>query len=103
MTEMSTEQNDRLVNDLKVVISDAEELLRNTAGDVSTTASELRVRMQARLQQAKANLGQLQEATVARAKAAGVAADDYVHDNPWRAIGAAAGVGLVIGLLIGRR
>ena len=103
MTEMSTEQNDRLVNDLKVVISDAEELLRNTAGDVGATASELRVRMQARLQQAKANLAQLQEAAVARAKAAGVAADDYVHDNPWRAIGAAAGVGLVIGLLIGRR
>ena len=69
MTEMSTEQNDRLVNDLRVVISDAEELLRSTAGDVGATASELRVRMQARLQQAKANLVQLQETAVARAKA----------------------------------
>ncbi len=103
MTEMSTEQNDRLVNDLRVVISDAEELLRSTAGDVGATASELRVRMQARLQQAKANLVQLQETAVARAKAAGVAADDFVHENPWKAIGAAAGAGLVIGLLIGRR
>jgi ElaB/YqjD/DUF883 family membrane-anchored ribosome-binding protein len=29
--------------------------------------------------------------------------DTYVHDNPWKAIGAAAGAGLLIGLLIGRR
>jgi ElaB/YqjD/DUF883 family membrane-anchored ribosome-binding protein len=40
---------------------------------------------------------------VARAKAAGHAADDYVHENPWRAIGVAAGIGVIIGLLIGRR
>ena len=36
-------------------------------------------------------------------RAAGRAADDYVHDNPWRSIGIAAGFGLVVGLLIGRR
>ena len=35
--------------------------------------------------------------------AAGHAADDYVHEHPWKAIGAAAGVGMIIGLLIGRR
>jgi ElaB/YqjD/DUF883 family membrane-anchored ribosome-binding protein len=31
------------------------------------------------------------------------ATDDYVHEHPWRAVGAAAGVGLIIGLLISRR
>ena len=45
----------------------------------------------------------LQETALARAKAAGHVADEYVHDNPWRAIGAAAGIGLLVGLLIGRR
>ena len=59
--------------------------------------------MQTKLQLAQAELSQLQELALARVKAAGVAADDYVHDNPWRAIGAAAGIGLLIGLLIGRR
>ena len=38
-----------------------------------------------------------------KAKAAGRAADDYVHENPWRSVGIAAGAGLIIGLLIGRR
>ena len=59
--------------------------------------------MTLRLQQAKDNLLQLQEAALARARAAGHAADDYVHDNPWTAVGTAAGIGLLVGLLIGRR
>ncbi len=103
MTDIGNDSNDRLVNDLRVVINDAEELLRATAGEVSASASEARSRIQARLQQAKGHLLQLQDSAMARAKAAGVAADDYVHDNPWRVIGAAVGVGLVLGLLISRR
>jgi ElaB/YqjD/DUF883 family membrane-anchored ribosome-binding protein len=38
-----------------------------------------------------------------RAKAAARVTDDYVHDNPWRAIGAAAAAGFLIGLLVNRR
>ena len=59
--------------------------------------------MQERLQQAKGRLHDLQDAAVARARAAGHAADDYVHEHPWKAIGAAAGIGMIVGLLIGRR
>lgn len=103
MPDVSTAQKDRLMNDLRVVIADAEELMRSTAGEVGEGAAEARGRMLARLQSAKENLVHLQDAAVAKAKAAGLAADDYVHDNPWKAIGAAAGVGLVVGLLIGRR
>ena len=103
MPDVSTAQKDRLMNDLRVVIADAEELMRTTASEVGEGAAEARGRMLARLQLAKDNLVNLQDAAVAKAKAAGLAADEYVHDNPWRAIGAAAGVGLVVGLLIGRR
>ena len=103
MPDVSTAQKDRLMNDLRVVIADAEELMRTTASEVGEGAAEARGRMQLRVQQAKENLLHLQEAALAKAKAAGHAADDYVHDNPWRAIGAATGIGLVIGLLIGRR
>ena len=39
----------------------------------------------------------------ATAKDAGKAADVFVHENPWKAIGIAAGIGLVFGLLISRR
>jgi ElaB/YqjD/DUF883 family membrane-anchored ribosome-binding protein len=103
MPDVSTAQKDRLMSDLRVVIADAEELLRSTAGEVSGSAAEARGRIEARLQQAKANLAQLQDAALAKARAAGHAADEFVHENPWKAIGAAAGVGLVVGLLIGRR
>ncbi len=103
MADVTTAQKDRLMSDLRVVIADAEELLRSTAGDASASAAEARGRIEARLLRAKDNLLELQEAAVAKAKAAGHAADDYVHENPWKAIGAAAGIGLVVGLLIGRR
>lgn len=103
MPEISTAQKDRLMNDLRVVIADAEELLGSTAGQIGEGAAEARHRIQARLQQAKANLAHLQEAAVARAKAAGHVADEYVHENPWRAIGVAAGLGLLVGLLMSRR
>jgi len=44
-----------------------------------------------------------QETVLAKTKEAAKVADDYVQENPWRSIGLAAGVGIVIGLLIGRR
>lgn len=103
MTELTSAQRDKLMADLRLVIADTEELLRVTAGQTGEQAKELRNRMQARLDQAKANMAHMQDVAVARAKAAGHAADEYVHDNPWKAIGAAAGIGLIAGLLIGRR
>jgi len=103
MNEISAAHRDKLMNDLRTVISDAEEVLKVTADQATAGAAELRVRMQERLQQARVRLHDLQDHAVARAKAAGHAADDYVHDHPWKAIGAAAGFGLIIGLLIGRR
>lgn len=103
MAEMTAVQKDKLMGDLRVVIADAEELLRMTADEAGEAAADLRSRVQARMNQAKAELVHLQEVAVARAKAAGHAADEFVHDNPWKSIGIAAGIGLVVGLLIGRR
>ncbi|OWQ44982.1 hypothetical protein CDL60_21995 [Roseateles noduli] len=98
-----TSPSDRLLNDLNQVVSDAESLLRATADQTSAGASELRARVQSTLDRAKSSLGDFQSAAVDRAKAAGKATDDYVHDNPWQSVGVAAGVGLLIGLLLTRR
>lgn len=103
MNDTTTVQKDKLMSDLRVVIADAEEMLRMTADEVGEGAADLRSRVQARMNQAKADLVHLQEAAVAKAKAAGHATDEFVHENPWKSIGIAAGVGLVVGLLIGRR
>ena len=103
MAELTSVQRDKLMTDLKLVISDAEELLRLTEDQASSTATEVRGRIQNRLHQARLELAHLQETAVAKAKAAGHAADEFVHENPWKSIGVAAGIGLVVGLLIARR
>ncbi|HQR03623.1 MAG: DUF883 domain-containing protein [Proteobacteria bacterium] len=94
---------DKLITDLKTVIADADELLRATAGQAGDKVVELRHKVQEHLNTAKHNLAEAQEIMVEKAKAVGRATDDYVHDHPWKSVGIAAGVGLVIGLLIGRR
>lgn len=91
------------MGDLRVVIADAEALLKMTADEMSEEALNIRSRVKNRLEQAKVDLIHVQEAAVAKAKAAGHAADEYVHESPWKSIGIASGIGLVIGLLIGRR
>ena len=101
MTDIVTKE--KLVADFKVVVADAEELLKATAGQAGDKVAELRSKAQANLAIAKASLADAQAALLEKAKAAGRAADDYVQENPWRAVGIAAGIGLVIGLLIGRR
>lgn len=103
MSTLSEAQRERLATDLRAVIQDAEELLKITAGDVGTEATELRERVRLRLLRAKDSLHSLQESAIERAKAAGHKADDYVHEHPWTSIGVAAGFGLLVGLLIGRR
>ena len=103
MFESTAPQRDKLMDDLRLVIADTEELLRMTADQASETATEVRGRVQSRLQQARAELTRLQDAAVTKAKEAGHAADEFVHENPWKSIGIAAGIGLVVGLLIGRR
>lgn len=103
MNEMTEVQRDKLVTDLKNVIHDAEELLKASAGDLGAEATALRERVRLRLLQAKDSLHNLQSAAVERAKVVGRKADDYVHDHPWQSIGVAAGFGLLVGLLIGRR
>jgi ElaB/YqjD/DUF883 family membrane-anchored ribosome-binding protein len=40
---------------------------------------------------------------VEKGKEAAHTTDEFVHEHPWKAVGIAAGVGLIVGLLIGRR
>lgn len=103
MNDLTAAQTDKLMADLRMVVADAEELLRTTAGQAGEGAAELRAKVQDSLARARDSLLQAQDVAISKAKAAGRAADDYVHDNPWRSIGIAAGFGLLVGLLIGRR
>ena len=101
---MTTEvSKDKLVADLKVVVADAEELLRATASQAGEKVTAARERIQASLASAKLKLSEAERVAVEQAKIAAKATDEYVHENPWRAVGIAAVAGLVLGVLISRR
>ena len=99
----SLNMQEQLVSDIKSVISEAEELLGATADQAGEKMADLRVRIQARLRDAKSRLADAEEVLLAKTRAAARATDDYVHESPWTAVGIAAGAGLLVGLLIGRR
>ena len=93
----------KLVADLKVVVADAEELLRATASRAGEKVSVARERIQASLATAKVKLTEAEQALLEKSKLAAKATDEYVRENPWQAVGIAAAAGLVLGVLISRR
>lgn len=103
MFEATAPQREKLISDLRLVIADAEELLRMTADEAGDSAAEVRGRIEERLQEARGQLAELQNAALNRVRAVGSATDLFVHENPWKSVGVAAGIGLVVGLLISRR
>jgi len=95
----SDDPKERLSNDIKALVRDAEALLSATAGDVSEKTKDARARLAAALEKAKATGRQLQEKTIATARAA----DKVVREHPYESIGVAFGVGLLIGVLVSRK
>jgi ElaB/YqjD/DUF883 family membrane-anchored ribosome-binding protein len=105
-TELADEKDEvskeKLMQDLRVVVSDAEELLRATASQAGEKVSAARERIQDNLAAAKEHLAVAQKHVAAKTKQAARATDEYVHENPWKAVGIAAGAGLIVGMLISR-
>ena len=102
-TDPSEVTKEQLISDFKVVVADAEALLKATAGQGGEAMAAVRSRVEASLATAKEKMSDAQAAMLAKTRAAARATDEYVHVHPWKAVGVAAGVGLVVGLLIGRR
>ncbi|MDR7378481.1 ElaB/YqjD/DUF883 family membrane-anchored ribosome-binding protein [Rhodoferax ferrireducens] len=103
VNQASIESQEKLVSDIKSVITDAEEMLSATADQAGDKISQLRARVKARLGDARERLIDAEAALIHKTKAAARATDDYVHESPWTAVGVAATVGLLVGLIIGRR
>ncbi len=94
---------EQLMDDLHTVIRDAEGLLKATATQTGEKVQEFRAKAEESVRQAKERLAGVEEAAMQRAKEIAGDADVYVRGNPWQAVGIAAGIGLVLGLLISRR
>jgi ElaB/YqjD/DUF883 family membrane-anchored ribosome-binding protein len=89
MQQVTTE---KLVQDLRTVVTDAEELLKATAGQTGERIEKVRDRAEQSVRDARTRL-----------EAAGRDLDGQVHDNAWTAVGIAAGVGLIAGILLSRK
>ena len=104
MKQISDEvTSEQLITDFKVVVADAEALLKETANQGGEKLAQVRAKAEESLRVVKARMAEAQEALIVKTKEAAKATDVYVHENPWQAIGVAAGLGLLIGWLMGRR
>lgn len=92
-----------LVEDLKTVMHDAEALLKATSAQTGEKIQEVRARAEESLRQAKVRVTEVEEEALRRARELADATEEYVRENPWQSIGIAAGIGLVLGILISRR
>lgn len=99
----AVESKEKLISDFKVVMEDAEDLLRATVEQSGETLTATRSKLQSKLAEAKVKMKEIEETVVDKTREAAKATDNYVRENPWRSVGIAAGAGLIVGLLIGRR
>jgi ElaB/YqjD/DUF883 family membrane-anchored ribosome-binding protein len=89
--------------DMDNLVKDAQELFHAAALLTGEKADELRNRGMRMLDMAVDKAQQAQAAAVRTGKEMALTADDYVKENPWRAVAVAGGVGLVLGILLGRK
>jgi ElaB/YqjD/DUF883 family membrane-anchored ribosome-binding protein len=95
----NAEHTEKMVTDLKRVVHDSEELLRDSKGALGEQAEELKQKLAHAVAAAKETCARLQEKTKEVAKAT----DATIREHPYQAIGVALGVGVLVGILIGRR
>ena len=94
---------DRLAHSLQQVVEEAEHLLKNAQRTGSEQFNAARDRFESQLRSAKAELSHLEKTALDNAKRAVHATDHAVHEHPYTAMGVAAGIGLLIGMLVARR
>ncbi|MFP5392205.1 MAG: YqjD family protein [Gammaproteobacteria bacterium] len=98
-----TNAREQLMSDLKSVIADAEQWLRSGSHLTGEDLAAAKAKFERTLSGAKADLIRLEEAVVEKAKVAAKTTDEFVTENPWKAVGIGAAVGLALGVLISRR
>jgi len=94
---------DKLMKDLQVVVGDAEELLKATAGHTGERVQQVRAKAEESLRGVRVRLQEAGEDVNARAQDAAREVTDQVREHPWTAVGVAAGIGLIAGILLVRR
>jgi ElaB/YqjD/DUF883 family membrane-anchored ribosome-binding protein len=90
-------------NDVKTLVKDAQALFSAAAALTGEKAEEVRSRGMRSLDAALAKAAEAQAGAIVAGKHMAATADVYVKENPWRTIAAAAGIGLLVGVILGRK
>ena len=93
----------RMAGDFRTMISDGEDLLKAAATVSGEGFAAARTKFEGKLRHAKATLTEASQPVLAKTKESATAADDYVHGNPWTAVGIAVAAGVLIGLFAAKR
>jgi ElaB/YqjD/DUF883 family membrane-anchored ribosome-binding protein len=93
----------RLKDDLAAVVRDVEVLMQASADYGGEKTADARARIRESLDAAKRRLHEAEQSAVRHGEDALHATEDYTRKNPWQALGIAAGIGLVVGVLVARR
>ncbi|MBC3873937.1 DUF883 family protein [Undibacterium flavidum] len=96
------QHKENLMRELTQVLKDAEDLIKNSEQQADEGFQSAKNKLQETLKTAKKEIQHIEEVAIKKTKEAAQATDAYVHENPWKTAGIAAGVGLLIGLLIAR-
>jgi ElaB/YqjD/DUF883 family membrane-anchored ribosome-binding protein len=94
---------DKLMKDLRAVFVDTEDLLKATAGQTGERIEKVRARAEESLRNARTRVQAASQGVQVAAQDAMHEVDSQVRANPWTAVGVAAAIGLVVGILIGRK
>lgn len=89
--------------DINVIIKDAQALFQDAAALTGDKATEARVRASHLLDTALSTAHDAQVSAMAAGKQMATSADHYVKENPWKTISAAASIGLLLGVIVGRK
>jgi ElaB/YqjD/DUF883 family membrane-anchored ribosome-binding protein len=91
---------DKTTNEIKSLVSDAQDLFNAAASASADKAAALRSEGMRMLENALSVARDVQDSAVKTSKELASTADDYVHENPWKTIAISAGVALLIGALL---
>jgi ElaB/YqjD/DUF883 family membrane-anchored ribosome-binding protein len=91
----------KLLADFHAVVTEADQLLKFVTEEGGDKANALRTKVERNLNAAKERLRSLEDALMEKTRATARATDEYVHENPWQTVGIAAGLSVVLGVVIG--
>ncbi|WP_413459322.1 DUF883 family protein [Herbaspirillum huttiense] len=88
--------------DVQSLLQQAQDMFAEATSATGKKADDLRAGAQELLEQALNTAQDAQAAVVETGRQIVTSTDDYVQSNPWRAIAIGTGIGLLVGLAVGR-